>query len=99
MFRARIVFNEGFPDIWPRVKFATPLSHPHITKTGGYPFYKVRRIEDIRSHLTELYQLFANDVDPDPGTHVNREAAELCFGNKDQRRECAFIGFSVAARA
>lgn len=67
MFRARIVFNEGFPDIWPRVKFTTPLSHPNITKTGGYPYYKIKRIEDIRSHLTELYKLFADPEDPNPG--------------------------------
>jgi ubiquitin-conjugating enzyme E2 Z len=62
MFPARIVFNEQFPDVFPRAKFAVDVFHPNITK-DGVPYYTVAKADDVRQHLTALYKLFENEPD------------------------------------
>ncbi|KAJ3044240.1 hypothetical protein HDV00_002918, partial [Rhizophlyctis rosea] len=86
MFRAKIVFHENFPEVYPRVRFACEVFHPQITK-DGVPYYRVKRPEDAKQHLDSLLQMFTEDPNSDPTTHVNPKAASLYFGTKEQRRD------------
>ncbi|KAJ3082074.1 hypothetical protein HK102_001942, partial [Quaeritorhiza haematococci] len=86
MFRARMVFHKSFPEVWPRVRFSTEVFHPNITR-DGVPYYRVKRVEDVRQHLEALRRLFTEDPDSSPATHVGVKAASLYFGSKEQRRD------------
>ncbi|KAJ3039143.1 hypothetical protein HDV00_012549 [Rhizophlyctis rosea] len=63
MFRAKIVFHEIFPEVYPRVPFACEVFHPQITKVG-VPCYRVKRPEDAKQHLDSLLQMFTASEPP-----------------------------------
>lgn len=98
LFRLRLIFHETFPDTPPRVRFTTPIFHPHITDSG-VPYYRPRREDDVKSHLEALASLVDADPGPNPASHVNRRAAALFFGSKDDRREFGRQARRCAARS
>ncbi|OZJ06452.1 hypothetical protein BZG36_00613 [Bifiguratus adelaidae] len=65
LFKCRLVFNQAFPTVQPRVQFVTPMFHPHISKEG-FPYYKPRRSEDVKSHVDAVAHLLHTDPRPDP---------------------------------
>ncbi|RKP12442.1 ubiquitin-conjugating enzyme/RWD-like protein [Piptocephalis cylindrospora] len=86
MFKGKMVFHAEFPDILPRFLFYTPIYNPHVT-TDGVPYYMVEKEDSVRDHLQALVSLFSSDPMPDPSTHVNKAAAVLYFGNKEERKQ------------
>ncbi|KAG5456176.1 MAG: hypothetical protein BJ554DRAFT_4157, partial [Olpidium bornovanus] len=86
LFKCRMVFHDNFPEVHPRTTFTAPVYHPHVTE-DGVPFYRVVREDSVRAHLTAICDIFDKDPVPDPATHVNRKAAALYFGTKEEKRE------------
>ncbi|ORZ38940.1 ubiquitin-conjugating enzyme/RWD-like protein, partial [Catenaria anguillulae PL171] len=86
MFRVRLVFHKDFPALRPRVTFVTPFYHPNVSQ-DGIPWYRAQRMDDVKTHLAAILSLFTDDPSTDPTTHLNPEAARLCFADKDGRRE------------
>ncbi|KAL1916488.1 uncharacterized protein VTP21DRAFT_5679 [Calcarisporiella thermophila] len=86
IFKAKIVFHDKFPEIQPRVRFITPIFHPNITEEG-IPFYRASRQDDVRSLVLALNALLEDEPNTNPVTHVNKRAAKLYFGSKEDRRE------------
>jgi len=82
----------------PRVRFATRMFHPNISRDGA-PYLSTllqwhngsARQRTVKAVLDEVRALLTKEPDPEPITHVNREAAGLCFsadeaGKREFRR-------------
>ncbi|KAI9227252.1 MAG: ubiquitin-conjugating enzyme/RWD-like protein [Piptocephalis tieghemiana] len=98
MFKGKMTFHKDFPDILPRFIFSTRIYNPHIT-TDGVPYYVVEREDSVLEHMQALVSLFSSDPSPDPSTHVNKEAANLYFGNKEERKQYMRNARRCAARS
>jgi len=93
-FQLEIIFPPAFPDLSPRVRFVSHMFHPNIS-TSGVPYLASLllwhgispRQRGVRSLLEDLCRFFVNHPDPEPITHLNTEAAELCFSADEARRK------------
>jgi ubiquitin-conjugating enzyme E2 Z len=86
MFRILIYISPKFPDVLPRVKFATPLFH-HRVSPDGILCYDAHRKDDMRSHIEAIIAA-VEDESPayDPRTLVNPEAVKLFWGTPDEKK-------------
>ncbi|KAJ3297544.1 hypothetical protein HDU79_003051 [Rhizoclosmatium sp. JEL0117] len=91
IFTCVLHFHAEFPEIMPRVQFSTDVFHPNVS-VDGFPFYSVKKPEDVRQHLKALLNLFYGTPDPSPATHINTRAAKMYLegekGRKDYNRNC-----------
>ncbi|KAI9193738.1 ubiquitin-conjugating enzyme/RWD-like protein [Polychytrium aggregatum] len=86
VFKIDVWFHHQFPEVRPRVRFATEIFHPHVT-SDGVPYYRVQRAESVKHHLLAIQDLLLKDPASAPETHVNHKAAKLYFGTKDERKD------------
>ncbi|KAG8467439.1 hypothetical protein KFE25_000755 [Diacronema lutheri] len=97
-FQVEFVFPPSWPELSPRVRFATRMFHPNISRDGA-PYLSTllqwhngsARQRTVKAVLDEVRALLTKEPDPEPITHVNREAAGLCFsadeaGKREFRR-------------
>ena len=89
VFQLTMHFHRDFPAVAPRLRFHTPLFHPHITATDGIPYYVVPKVKQhsAEEHLRALLMLFSADPSPQPSTHVNPEASRMCFSAVEKERK------------
>lgn len=86
MFRIMIYISPRFPDVLPRVKFATPIFH-HRVSPDGILCYDASRKDDMRSHIEAIIAAIEEEAPAyDPRTLVNPEAAKLFWGADDARK-------------
>ncbi|KAK9365760.1 ubiquitin-conjugating enzyme/RWD-like protein [Lipomyces kononenkoae] len=87
LFRIKLILSQRFPDEQPRVLFETPIYHLNITP-DGVPYYRPRKADDIKSHIEALIEVLENEqLSPDPRTWMNLDAAQLYFGEPEEKRE------------
>mmetsp|Transcript_7231 Transcript_7231/g.18537 ORF Transcript_7231/g.18537 Transcript_7231/m.18537 type:complete len:105 (-) Transcript_7231:50-364(-) len=79
----------------PRVRFTTSIFHPNISP-DGVPYLATLllwhgvspRGRSAKQLLEDVRALLLREPDPEPITHLNTEAAELCFSmDEDARKE------------
>ena len=78
----------------PRIRFVSHMFHPNIS-TSGVPYVATLllwhcvgpRQRSVKFLLEEVRRLFTVRPDPEPITHLNPEAAELCFSPDDGARK------------
>lgn len=86
MFTIMLYISPKFPDVLPRVKFATPLFH-HRVSPDGILCYDAARKDDMRSHIEAIIAAVEEESPAyDPRTLVNPEAANLFWGTADQKK-------------
>lgn len=86
MFRIMIYLSPKFPDVLPRVKFATPIFH-HRVSPDGILCYNATRKDDMRSHIEAIVSSIEEESPAyDPRTLVNPEAAKLFWGGADDKK-------------
>ncbi|EAT77488.2 hypothetical protein SNOG_15263 [Parastagonospora nodorum SN15] len=86
MFTIMLYISPKFPDVLPRVKFATPLFH-HRVSPDGILCYDAARKDDMRSHIEAIIAAVEEESPAyDPRTLVNPEAANLFWGTSDQKK-------------
>ncbi|KAH7087202.1 ubiquitin-conjugating enzyme/RWD-like protein [Paraphoma chrysanthemicola] len=86
MFRIMLYISPKFPDVLPRVKFATPIFH-HRVSPDGILCYDAARKDDMRSHIEAIIAAIEEESPAyDPRTLVNPEAAKLYWGSPDEKK-------------
>ena len=88
MFRIMIHISPKFPDVLPRVKFATPIFHHRVSPDGMlcYNVTSVRK-DDMRAHIEAIVAAISEESPAyDPRTLVNPEAAKLFWGGPDDKK-------------
>jgi ubiquitin-conjugating enzyme E2 Z len=86
MFTIMLYISPKFPDVLPRVKFATPLFH-HRVSPDGILCYDATRKDDMRSHIEAIIAAVEEESPAyDPRTLVNPEAAKLFWGTPEQKK-------------
>jgi ubiquitin-conjugating enzyme E2 Z len=86
MFRIMLYISPKFPDVLPRVKFATPIFH-HRVSPDGILCYDATRKDDMRSHIEAIIAAIEEESPAyDPRTLVNPEAAKLYWGGSDDKK-------------
>lgn len=86
MFVARMVLHNDFPNVQPRVQFLTEMFHPHIN-SFGIPYYRIVKENDISAHINALLDLFRNEPSPNPVQLIGLQAAKLCFGTAEEKKD------------
>jgi len=93
-FQFNIIFPPTYPDLSPRIRFSSRMYHPNISP-AGYPYVAslllwhglASKQRAARSLLEEVRRLVVNSPDPEPVTHLNSEAAALCFAATEEKRK------------
>ncbi|KAH8733048.1 ubiquitin-conjugating enzyme/RWD-like protein, partial [Phaeosphaeriaceae sp. PMI808] len=86
MFRIMLYISPKFPDVLPRVKFATPIFH-HRVSPDGILCYDAARKDEMRSHIEAIIAVVEEESPAyDPRTLVNPEAAKLFWGTAEQKK-------------
>lgn len=86
MFRIIISVSPKFPDVLPRVKFATPIFH-HRVSPSGVVCYNATRKDDMRSHIEAIVDAISEESPAyDPRTLVHPHAAQLFWGSADDKK-------------
>jgi len=95
IFSVELIFPPDFPDSPPFIRFLTSMYHPQISPSG-VPYLRTLLMwhcseskERTLSHLLDqLVRLLSTEPSPEPATHLNPEAAALCFSRSaDDHKE------------
>eukprot|EP01118_Nematostelium_gracile_P011225 TRINITY_DN3954_c0_g1_i1.p1 TRINITY_DN3954_c0_g1~~TRINITY_DN3954_c0_g1_i1.p1 ORF type:complete len:421 (-),score=104.33 TRINITY_DN3954_c0_g1_i1:56-1318(-) len=86
IYNLELVYDDS--DAPPRVKFLTPMWHPHIT-TDGIPFYWVppQTKEPVTPILNAIMKLLRSEPNASPATWVNVQAANQYFSKKEEEKK------------
>jgi ubiquitin-conjugating enzyme E2 Z len=86
VFTILIYISPKFPDVLPRVKFATLLFHHRVSPDGILCYDAVRK-DDMRSHVDAIIAAVEEESPAyDPRTLVSPEAAKLFWGTPEQKK-------------
>ena len=93
MFAVEFVFPPDFPESPPFVRFTSDMYHPQISPSG-VPYLRSLlmwhacepRERTIASLLGQMLKLLEAPPSPEPASHLNLEAAALCFSRSDDER-------------
>lgn len=87
VFHIHIYLSPKFPDVLPRVQFATPIFH-HRVSPKGVLCYDAKRKDDMKSHIAAIIDAITEEAPAyDPRTLVNPAAAELLWGGPEKKKD------------
>mmetsp|Transcript_47887 Transcript_47887/g.40513 ORF Transcript_47887/g.40513 Transcript_47887/m.40513 type:complete len:448 (-) Transcript_47887:269-1612(-) len=88
IYHLTLTFSPDFPEVLPRPKFVTKMFHPQINE-DGFPYLSVSMADskNVVCILQDIHSLLRRPPSPDPGTWLNKKAAELYFNGGQEERE------------